>query len=390
MFVVALATTALAWSPAAHAPHRLPWHGGRNRPPLCIGVASSAEDAAWLVGGVSAVRASNHELLPLLTELREARFFRFYPVDLLAGCAYMPTHEAPCELDACEVDVAEEVPAELIERDESEYEFELDSWARWDMPSDFTEYYDLKELPEAETGYDGSDIWRFVHSKICFQKGLELDENGWKRDFNRAVSGVHSAVSASIIGDIEEKGDVEGALSEYRRRLRDEPGALDNLHFAFMLSLNAIRDLTPRLRSCAYVGEGGDIGPTINELTDCALFSDEGVASAAANLREHADDPACAAWKLRMRTRDLLLLMNCVQCNLCRLHGKVTVLGLAATLQVLLGMKGRGEESCNRPPDPTSLHRVEVAALVTTAAKLSKAVAVAERFGAMDAAEGAA
>ena len=41
-------------------------------------------------------------------------------------------------------------------------------------------------------------------------------------------------------------------------------------------------------------------------------------------------------WKARLRTRDLLGAMNCVQCNLCRLHGKVAALGLSVGLQVLI------------------------------------------------------
>ena len=36
----------------------------------------------------------------------------------------------------------------LLTRDEDEYEFELDSRACGDMPSDFTEYYDLTTLTE--------------------------------------------------------------------------------------------------------------------------------------------------------------------------------------------------------------------------------------------------
>jgi hypothetical protein len=39
-------------------------------------------------------------------------------------------------------------------------------------------------------------------------------------------------------------------------------------------------------------------------------------------------------WKARLRTRDLLGIMNCVQCNVCRLHGKVASLGLGVAFQV--------------------------------------------------------
>lgn len=67
--------------------------------------------------------------------------------------------------------------------------------------------------------------------------------------------------------------------------------------------------------------------------------------------------------------------------------GQVTFLGLSAALNVLLGFSGRGEE-CSRPPDPTALYRVEVAAMVTTCAKLSAACDLIERLDALDAAAG--
>ena len=108
------------------------------------------------------MRKQNAEVLPLLQDLRERRFFRLYAADLLASCSYMPTSEEPCELGECEVDAGEEVPDELVERDEAEASFELDSWARWDQPSDFTEYYDLVENAETHTNYDGSAVWAFM------------------------------------------------------------------------------------------------------------------------------------------------------------------------------------------------------------------------------------
>jgi len=337
----------------------------------------------WLIDAMAAVRSHNPEVLPLLRDLRARRFFRLYAADLLAGCSYMPSEEEPCELGECEVDSADDVPPELEERDASESDFELDSWARWDQPSDFTEYYDLVENPESNTGYDGSTVWKFIHTKISFQKGVDQLGNEWKSDFNRAVSGLHSSVACHIIDDLQHT-DPDKALTEYRRRLRDEPEAVANLHFTFMLSLCAIGAARERLDGCSYLGEGAELLPTMQSLTASALISDPHVKKAAANLREHSNGPMASAWKLRMRTRDLLRVMNCVQCNQCRLHGKVSVLGLAASLQVLLGLQGRGEEGCNRPPDPTSLHRVEVAALVTFAAKLSSAVATIEQFEKLD------
>ena len=88
---------------------------------------------------------------------------------------------------------------------------------------------------------------------------------------------------------------------------------------------------------------------------------------------------------MRLRTRDLLRIMNCVQCNLCRLHGKVSALGLASSLQVILGTKGSGEEGFR--PDTkgfVTLHRVEVAAMVTFCAKLSAACDMVHTLEAID------
>jgi hypothetical protein len=137
---------------------------------------------------------------------------------------------------------ADDVSTELRKRDESEHSFQLDGWVRWDMPGDFTEYYDLVQEPERFTDYQGQRVWKFIHERICFQLQLEADGNAWKNDFNRFISGMHSAVSVHIVGGMPE----EQQLAEYRRRLRDQKGAVQNLHFGYMLFLCAIRQVSPR------------------------------------------------------------------------------------------------------------------------------------------------
>lgn len=331
-----------------------------------------------LLEGMEKCQQENEQVLPLLNQLSEFDFFSFFSVDLLSSCGYMPTNEEPCGLDACEIDPAEEVPEAMMARDNDEYEFELDSYGRWDQPSDFSEYYDLRVQKEQNTGYDGRRVWRFIHQKISFQREVEEGANGWKRDFNRAISGMHAAVDAQILNDI---GVTEEGLDEYRRRLRDEPGAITNLYFAYMLTLCALLEMQDRLNSCNYLGEGDRIRPIMQQLTGAALLSDPSVQRAAQNLKEHAMEPDACVWKVRLRTRDLLRVMNCVQCNLCRLHGKVMSMGVASCLQVLLGKDGSGD-------DPTRLDRVELGCLMATCIKFGNACAVIERFRAADEAAG--
>ena len=102
----------------------------------------------------------------------------------------------------------------------------------------------------------------------------------------------------------------------------------------------------------------------------CALLREDSVGIASRRLHDHAvrdADSVEALWDARMRSRDLLRIMNCVQCNKCRLHGKIAFLGLATAMQILVGHSGEGS-------DPGTLHRVELAALMTTLHRCSKAI----------------
>lgn len=362
--------------------YRLPDHAWLTRPNPEYFFAEEEND--WLVTAAAAVASHSAVLLPAFSALRQRPFFRYYGVDLLASCGYVPQSESPCELNKCEIEPSYDVPDAMLNRDRDEYEFELDSWGRWDTPSDFTEYYDLAENAEKNTGYNGSGVWRFVHQKICFQDDLDLPQNSWKRDFNRGVAGLHSCVSASIIRDIlDTDGDEQKALAEYRRRLRDEPGFLNNMYFTTALCLGAVEAITPRVTKCSFIGDAANCLPHVLAITSSPIMHDPALTRAAAQMRQHTDSPDAAPWKMRLRTRDLLGLMNCVQCNLCRLHGKVMVAGFAASLQVLLGFTGRGDRY-NKISDPYSLHRVEVACLITTAGKLVSACETVELMRALD------
>lgn len=249
-----------------------------------------------------------------------------------------------------------------------------------DMPSE--DYYDTTQFPEEYTAYDGSDVWNLIHNKICFQE-IDEDDEDWKADFNKAVSGLHSMISAQIIKGIEEKVENDDLgeedqwtdpVVEYKRRLSPDgetKHAMDNLYFAYMLMLSGVGKARERLlQDC----ESGKIDSTsadqLKSILDFPLLDDDSIGVASVKLHDHAvrdNDSVTALWEARMRTRELMRIMNCVQCNKCRLHGKIAVLGLSTALQVLLGRSGEGG-------DTTRIHRVELAALITTLSKFSTAV----------------
>ncbi len=72
-------------------------------------------------------------------------------------------------------------------------------------------------------------------------------------------------------------------------------------------------------------------------------------------------------WQARMRTRELFRIMNCVQCNKCKLHGKIFLFSLSTALQVLLGANAEGGVM-------RRIHQVELAALIVCLHKFSSAV----------------
>jgi hypothetical protein len=262
--------------------------------------------------------------------------------------------------------------------DYADSEFEIDGWGRWDMPS--SDYYDTEEFPEGYTGYDGSMIWEFIHKRICFSDyGYEDDH--WKADFNKAVSGLHSVISAQVIRGIEEKLDAGEPFKddevwrdpsvEFQRRLSESgetPLAMENLYFAYMLFLSAAAKAKDRLLAdCVSCKVEGEAAVALEAFLANPILNDPSVEIATRKLHDHAMKSANSLWEARMRTRQLLRIMNCVQCNKCRLHGKIAMMGLSTALQIHLGSTGEGE-------DLSRIHRVELAALISTLFKFSKAV----------------
>lgn len=337
-----------------------------------------------LLPGIEAINGAVDELHEKLEAIRNQPYFRLYSVDILASCEYMPQEIFECYSETCEIYPIneEEIPEDIRSVDAAEHEFEIDGWARWDMPSE--DYYDVDQFPEGYTGYDGSEVWNFIHNRICFE-GYQYDDDHWKADFNKAVSGLHSMISAQIIRGIRERNEAGEDFTddevwrdhneEFQRRLGhngETTLAIENLYFTFMLLLTAISEAKSRLiEECGY--EKSCISDELLPVLDSPLLEDPTVGVASRKLQEHAikdasgDSSGGGLWEARMRMRDLERIMNCVQCNKCRLHGKISMMGLSTAFQVIVGRSGRGG-------NPERVHRVELASLMATLYKCSSAI----------------
>lgn len=144
-----------------------------------------------------------------------------------------------------------------------------------------------------------------------------------------------------------------------------------------MLFLSAAAKAKGRLLEDCRSGKiDKDAAEQLEAFLALPVLQDGSVEVAAKKLHDHAvkdSDSIGALWEARMRTRELLRIMNCVQCNKCRLHGKIAMMGLSTALQIHLGRTGEGA-------DPNRIHRVELAALMSTLYKFSLAVDFARRM----------
>ena len=137
---------------------------------------------------------------------------------------------------------------------------------------------------------------------------------------------------------------------EYVRRLSvdgETLNAIQNMYFTFMFLLSAVQ------LSREYILNAGinfgrnedDIeckttvraaledvlsSPLLQNMNDDSdIYSSINVVSA--NLHDHAvsdEQSKHNLWEARMRSRELLWIMNCVYCNKCRLHWKIAAMGI--------------------------------------------------------------
>eukprot|EP00985_Skeletonema_marinoi_P017559 scaffold9675_cov143-Skeletonema_marinoi.AAC.1 len=136
-----------------------------------------------------------------------------------------------------------------------------------------------------------------------------------------------------------------------------------------MLLLSGVRAARDRLLQDCDSGSIGDAEAceTLRSILTHPLMDDPNIDAASRRLKDHALRDTNNLWEARMRTRDLMRIMNCVQCNKCRFHGKISTLGLSTALQLTLGRQGMGG-------DVAKIHRVELAALVTTMGKFASGI----------------
>jgi flavocytochrome c len=248
----------------------------------------------------------------------------------------------------------------------------------------------LQSNPEHNTGYNGTHIWRAVYEENCVAASssqrsspsslLQDDNDAYcteERVLYRLLSGMHTQTTLSI------------AMNYYppsKRKGRDEwepnpdyfmekfangknSDYIRNLHFTYVVLLRALHKAAPFLR--AYDIRTGNVvhdetaSVLLRRLLDSAILGscnsvfeafDESIM-----FKKDSQDVVSLQQNFKGVFHNVSSILDCVQCQQCKLHGKLTMLGYGAALKVLF-MRD------------IHLERNEIVALINTIAKVSESV----------------
>ena len=264
-------------------------------------------------------------------------------------------------------------------------------WIRQDTDSDERpiSYVNLQLNPESYTGYGGDsahEVWKAIYSENCFTSHRMDDLCYEQRVFYRLLSGMHAAISSHIANnfpvspdidvhaDINEHPELYGpSLTVFDEKLGQYPDRLNNLYFAFVFLLRAVNKASPMLLSFNYTTGNSVVDDSTRSAVQSLLTS--GLIPSCSPSTSFDERQMFSAFdKLPLKSqfkahfRNISLILDCVGCEKCRLHGKLQLLGLGTALKVLLN------------DGPFELQRNEVVGLMVTLAKFSHALMIAKQM----------
>lgn len=237
-----------------------------------------------------------------------------------------------------------------------------------------TKLVNLALNPERNTYYNGTHIWKAIYEENC----ITTDESCLEeRVLYRLLSGMHTSTTLSIARNYyppskrNNRTDWEANPEYFMERFVDHPDHIRNLHFSYVVMLRAIKKASDYLYgydiSSGNVMEDGSSRNLLKRLLDTTILrSCSDVFSAFDESVMFQEDNNESNMILRESFKgvfhNISSILDCVQCQQCKLHGKLTMLGYGTALKILFV----------KSPKNLILERNEVVALINTAGRLSE------------------
>ena len=263
-------------------------------------------------------------------------------------------------------------------------------------------WVDLRDNEERWTGYNGSHVWDAIYSENCLLDSTQ-EMCYEERVLYKLLSGFHASVTIHLAESWFPPSKRLGRKNwtanpaVFKKHFEHHPERLMNVHFAFVVMLRALAKAKPVLYDHDYhidpslLAEDNEENEEENEeenvdqrdakrtqtlvrrLLDSNILnscSDVFSAFDESLLFSDGESPSTAlALKASFKGvfQNISSVLDCVTCQKCKLHGKVTLMGLGTALKILL-----------TPPEVLQkqnvLEPIEVVALINSIGKFSSAI----------------
>jgi len=238
----------------------------------------------------------------------------------------------------------------------------------------------LQLNPERNTGYNGTHIWTAIYEENCL--ALDGDTSApmcyEERVLYRLLSGLHTSTTLSIAKNYYPPSKKKGRANwepnpqYFIDKFADSPEHLRNLHFSYVVLLRALKKASPVLYN--YEIKTGDILDDEMATILMRRLLDSMILKSCQNVFTAFDENLMFKEQVNAITlqenfkgvfHNVSSILDCVQCQQCKLHGKMAMLGYGTALKILF-----------LPDDmlATSLSRNEIVAFFNTIAKMSESV----------------
>ncbi|CAD8050781.1 unnamed protein product [Paramecium primaurelia] len=327
----------------------------------------------------------NDQIFPLLDELTFKKYFKIFRVNLENDCPF-GIGEYICTSKKCVICTCNqsEIPSNWLSPQSWPINNPKDDFAFWDserflQPSEWIwhvedvendkgVYVDLKLNPEAFTGYQGQHIWDVIYKENCYQ-GSMVEMCKEKRALNKLISGLHTSISTQLSEfyvDLKTNKTYPN-YSLYFQRVGNHPERIKNLFFLYSVLFRAIILATPGIQSFDINSLSFEDDLRSKQLLNQILSLSNSQCSRPFDEQQFFKQITFEQKKDYQRyIHNISRIMDCVECQKCKVFGKMQTYGLGTALKILF----------SESPSEFSgrLKRNELVALINTFGKVSSSV----------------
>ncbi|CCC68097.1 hypothetical protein NCAS_0B00130 [Naumovozyma castellii] len=350
-----------------------------------------------------------------LQTLVNTDFFKYFKLDLYKECPFWDDSNRLCTDGSCSIDIVEDwsqLPeywqpkalgglhdpeTDILEGTDDECsfldqlcqgrdqthpaqppKFDFDYCDVNEFESKESVLVDLTKNPERFTGYGGQEarnIWQYIYGENCFSTTTE-GKCLAKDAFYRLVSGLHASIGVHISNEMldTKTGKWGPNLDFFMARVGNFPDRITNIYFNYAVVAKALWKIRPYLTHLDFCNEyDNNVKSKIVSITsqlDRNIFHED--------LLFKDDLTYKLKDEFRTRFKNVTRIMDCVDCDTCRLWGKVQTTGYATSLKILFELEDADEETQQYIVD--KLTKYELIALLNTFDRLSQAIEAINNF----------